>query len=46
VPHEDVDGEVQEKPLRWLGWEYLRENDLAELNAEIDRIFLPAVDGR
>jgi ABC-type Fe3+ transport system substrate-binding protein len=45
VPHEDVDGEVQEKPLRWLGWEYLRENDLAELNAEIDRIFLPAVDG-
>jgi ABC-type Fe3+ transport system substrate-binding protein len=43
VPHGDIGGEVQEKPLRWLGWEYLRAHDLSELNAEIDRIFLPAV---
>lgn len=43
VPHGDIEGEVQEKPLLWLGWDYLRENDLAALNAEIDRIFMPAV---
>lgn len=29
--------------LKWLGWDYLRNNDLAELNAAIDEIFLPVV---
>lgn len=43
VPHGDLDGEIQERPLSWLGWDYLREHDLMALNAEIDRIFLPRV---
>ncbi len=43
VPHADIDGEVQDRPLRWLGWDYLRHHDLPALNAEIDRIFLPKV---
>lgn len=29
--------------LKWLGWDYLRSNDLAEQNAAIDEIFLPVV---
>lgn len=33
--------------LKWLGWDYLRQNDLGEVNAAIDEIFLPiARDGR
>lgn len=43
VPHADVDDEIQDKPLRWLGWDYLRRHDLLALNTEIDRIFLPRV---
>ncbi|MBI5593602.1 MAG: ABC transporter substrate-binding protein [Deltaproteobacteria bacterium] len=43
VPHADINGEVQDRPLRWLGWDYLRRNDLSALNAEIDRNFLPRV---
>lgn len=43
VPHADIDGDVQDRPLRWLGWDYLRHHDLPALNAEIDRIFLPRV---
>lgn len=41
TPHKDVEGEVQERPLCWLGWDYLRANDLIALNAEIDGIFIP-----
>lgn len=29
--------------LKWLGWDYIRQNDIEALNAEIDRLFLPAV---
>ncbi|WP_419660852.1 conserved uncharacterized protein, DUF1858 [Desulfosarcina variabilis str. Montpellier] len=29
--------------LKWLGWDYIRANDLEAANNEIDRIFLPAV---
>ncbi len=43
VPHKSVQAEVQEKPLYWLGWDYLREHDLLALNEEIDRIFMPGV---
>ncbi len=43
VPHADVVAEVQTRPLRWLGWDYLRQNDLIALNREIDGIFLPLV---
>ena len=43
VPHTAVSGEVRGKPLQWLGWDFLRENDLLAVNAEIDRIFLPLV---
>ncbi len=43
VPRNDVSEPVQEKPLKWLGWDYLREHDLFALNREIDKIFLPLV---
>ena len=43
VPHGDVEGEVQDKPLLWLGWDYLRRDDLLGLNREIDSIFMPRV---
>jgi ABC-type Fe3+ transport system substrate-binding protein len=29
--------------LKWLGWDYIHANDLESANAEIDRVFLPAV---
>ena len=45
VPYADIDGEIQQKPLRWLGWGYLRQHDLVALNTEIDHIFLPRVQG-
>ena len=41
VPHQQVVGEVQDKPLKWIGWDFLRNNDLLTVNEEIDRIFLP-----
>ncbi|WP_320044052.1 ABC transporter substrate-binding protein [uncultured Desulfobacter sp.] len=41
VPHADVAAEVQSKPLKWLGWDFLRQNDLPTLNIEIDKIFTP-----
>ncbi|MGW8193335.1 MAG: ABC transporter substrate-binding protein [Desulforhopalus sp.] len=41
VPHGDIDGEVQHKPLAWLGWDFLRRDDLLILNHEIDEIFIP-----
>ena len=43
VPHADVRAEVQNRPLRWLGWEYLRKHDLTALNRQIDEIFMPLV---
>lgn len=43
VPHGDLDGDVQNKALMWLGWDYLRRDDLMALNQEIDSIFLPRV---
>jgi len=45
VPHAEVEGELQDAPLKWLGWDWLRRNDIREVNAGIDRIFLPAVKG-
>ena len=45
VPYADIDGEIQQKPLRWLGWDYLRQYDMVALNTEIDQIFLPRVQG-
>ncbi len=45
VPHAEVTGELQDAPLKWLGWDYLRTHDIAALNAEIDAIFMPAVKG-
>ncbi len=41
VPHDDVTAEVQSRPLRWLGWDYLRNNDLTSLNIQINDIFMP-----
>nr|WP_319397157.1 ABC transporter substrate-binding protein [uncultured Desulfobacter sp.] len=41
VPHADVTAEVQTRPLKWLGWDFLRQNDLPALNVEIDKIFTP-----
>jgi ABC-type Fe3+ transport system substrate-binding protein len=45
VPHAGVEGELREAPLKWLGWDWLRANDIREVNAGIDRVFLPAVRG-
>ncbi|ABA89344.1 protein of unknown function, DUF1858-containing [Syntrophotalea carbinolica DSM 2380] len=43
-PHPDVTNTLPPGArLKWLGWDYLRHNDLAEVNAAIDEIFLPAV---
>lgn len=41
VPHADVSAEVQTKPLKWLGWNFLRQNDLPALNVQIDKVFMP-----
>jgi ABC-type Fe3+ transport system substrate-binding protein len=46
VPHGDVKGEVQNRPLMWLGWDYLRRDDLLALNEEIDAIFMPRVQAQ
>ncbi len=40
VPQAQVVGEVQNKPLMWLGWDFLRSEDLLKVNEEIDSIFL------
>jgi len=45
VPHAEIEGELQHAPLKWLGWDWLRQNDIRQVNAGIDRIFLPAVKG-
>lgn len=45
TPHSDVPGELQEKPLKWIGWNFMRNNDLATVNAAIDEVFMPAVKG-
>ncbi|BCR06537.1 hypothetical protein DESUT3_36060 [Desulfuromonas versatilis] len=45
VPHAEVAGELQDAPLKWLGWDWLRENDIQAVNAAIDKVFLPAVQG-
>ncbi len=45
VPHAEVPGELQDAPLKWLGWDWLRNNDLSAVNAAIDKVFLPAVKG-
>jgi ABC-type Fe3+ transport system substrate-binding protein len=43
-PHPAVVNDIPESSgLNWLGWDYMRENDLEALNKAIDRIFLPAV---
>ena len=40
VPYSQVNSEVQDKPLMWLGWDFLRDQDLLKVNADIDDIFL------
>ena len=40
VPHAQVESEMQDKPLMWLGWDFLRGQDLIKVNADIDAIFL------
>jgi hypothetical protein len=43
-PHPQVNNTMPPNArLKWLGWDYLRDNDLADLNAAIDAIFLPVV---
>lgn len=44
VPHKAVDAPVQDKPLYWLGWDFLRQHDLIDLNQRIDEIFMPLVN--
>jgi ABC-type Fe3+ transport system substrate-binding protein len=43
-PHPQVNNAMPPNArLKWLGWDYLRDNDLADLNAAIDAIFLPVL---
>lgn len=32
-----------DKILKWLGWDFIRQNDLIKVNSTIDNIFLPIV---
>jgi ABC-type Fe3+ transport system substrate-binding protein len=44
TPHAEVTNHLPPGArLKWLGWDYLRQNDLAEQNAAIDEVFLPVV---
>ena len=46
-PHPGVDNPLPAGAgLNWLGWDYIRANDLETINAEIDQVFLPAVQQR
>ncbi len=43
-PHPSIKHPLPENAaLKWLGWDYIHENDLEAVNADIDRVFLPAV---
>lgn len=44
VPRQDIEHEVQHKPLLWLGWDYLYSHDLPTLNTKIDEIFMPELN--
>ncbi len=43
-PHPSIEHPLPENAgLKWLGWDYIHANDLEAVNADIDRVFLPAV---
>ena len=43
-PHPGVENRIPEDAtLKWIGWDYIRANDLEAANAAIDKVFLPAV---
>ncbi len=42
-PHPDAAVDLPPGGLKWLGWEYMRANDIEALSDEIDRLFLPHV---
>ena len=45
-PRPDIDnGLSDDARLKWLGWDYIRENDLKRINKEIDDVFLPIATG-
>lgn len=44
VARNDVNAKAQTKPLLWLGWDYLYDNDLPALNRQIDSIFMPELE--
>lgn len=44
TPYPGIDtGLPANADLKWLGWDYIRANDIEKTNAEIDAAFLPAV---
>ena len=44
APFKSIDNHLPDHAgLKWLGWDYIRTNDMEKINMEIDRIFLPAV---
>jgi ABC-type Fe3+ transport system substrate-binding protein len=46
TPHPEVPNNLPPNAgLKWLGWDYIRANDLERLNGEIDEVFLPSVFG-
>ena len=43
-PHPDVQNHLPAGAgLKWIGWDYIRANDLEQANAAIDAVFLPIV---
>jgi len=43
--HPEVENKVPDSaPFMWLGWDFIRENDLGELIPEVNRIFLKAAE--
>jgi len=44
VARNGISGEAQKKPLLWLGWDYLYNNDLPTLNRDIDAVFMPELE--
>jgi ABC-type Fe3+ transport system substrate-binding protein len=43
-PHPAVESQFSAGTgLKWIGWNYIHTNDLEQINAQIDTVFLPAV---
>ena len=45
TPHPAAENRMPDgASLKWIGWDYIRANDLETVNSEIDAVFLPTVN--